>query len=172
MKLPEWANWVARDEDGTLNAFENKPFKSTDIGMWFDNEHNSERVEETDDTFEGILWTHDEPTKIKRIRGLGVSRISVAELNRIMSAKAHGYDSVTELVEKPDTINEPNHYKGKQGIEAIDVIRTFGNDDMISGFYWGNAIEYMIYYRNKNGLEDLKKARKNLDWLIEHMEGF
>ncbi len=74
------------------------------------------------------------------------------------------------VAETPDIINEPNHYKGKHGIETIDVIRNFGNDDMIAGFYWGNAIKYMTRYRNKNGLEDLKKARKNLDWLIEHME--
>lgn len=25
-------------------------------------------------------------------------------------------------------------------------------------------------YKEKNGIEDLKKARKNLDWLIEEME--
>lgn len=28
----------------------------------------------------------------------------------------------------------------------------------------------MIPIKKKNGLEDLKKARKNLDWLIEEME--
>lgn len=27
-----------------------------------------------------------------------------------------------------------------------------------------------IHYQGANGLEDLKKARKNLDWLIEEME--
>jgi hypothetical protein len=96
--------------------------------------------------------------------------ISAAELRGIMNAKAHGYYEVPELVETPDIINEPNHYKGKHGIETIDVIRNFGNDDMVAGFYWGNAIKYMTRYRSKNGLEDLKKARKNLDWLIEHME--
>lgn len=26
------------------------------------------------------------------------------------------------------------------------------------------------HYQGANGLEDLKKARKNLDWLIEEME--
>ena len=35
---------------------------------------------------------------------------------------------------------------------------------------WGNAIKYMLRFQKKNGLEDLKKARKNLDWLIEEME--
>ncbi|WP_373782234.1 DUF3310 domain-containing protein [Jeotgalibaca porci] len=93
----------------------------------------------------------------------------MAELDeRMKAAIAHGYDEVPTVA---DIINEPSHYKGRHGLEAIEVVRNFGNDDMIAGFYWGNAIKYMTRYRNKNGLEDLKKARKNLDWLIEHMEG-
>lgn len=35
---------------------------------------------------------------------------------------------------------------------------------------WCSAVEYLLRYKEKNGLEDLKKARKNLDWLIEEME--
>lgn len=31
---------------------------------------------------------------------------------------------LTELVEK-DLINEPDHYKGKNGMEVIDVIKKF-----------------------------------------------
>lgn len=113
-------------------------------------------------------------------------------IRRIKQAKAHGYYEVPEVADKTERVhvdkdmevikydwltenrmvNEADIIADKHGIETIDVIRTFGNDDMIAGFYWGNAIEYMIHYRNKNGLEDLKKARKNLDWLIEHMEGF
>ena len=168
MKLPEWANWLAREEYGDLWAFENKPLKRIGLGAWVEIECGGERVEETDDTFSHIKWTDEEPTKVKR--GLEAAGISVAELNRIMNAKAHGYDSVPELAETPDIINEPSHYKGRHGLEAIEVVRNFGNDDMIAGFYWGNAIKYMTRYRNKNGLEDLKKARKNLDWLIEHTE--
>ncbi|HHJ7609425.1 TPA: DUF3310 domain-containing protein, partial [Streptococcus pyogenes] len=32
------------------------------------------------------------------------------------------------------------------------------------------AIKYMLRWHGKNGLEDLKKARQNLDWLIETLE--
>lgn len=31
-------------------------------------------------------------------------------------------------------------------------------------------IKYVLRFQKKNGVEDLKKARKNLDWLIEDME--
>ena len=64
-----------------------------------------------------------------------------------------------------DKINNPSHYQGAFGLEAIEVVRNF-----VEGFYWGNAIKYMLRCQKKNGLEDLKKARKNLDWLIEELE--
>lgn len=70
-----------------------------------------------------------------------------------------------------DTINKPSHYQGAHGLEAIDVVRNFaGGLNAEQGFYWGNAIKYMLRFQKKNGVEDLKKARKNLDWLIENME--
>ncbi|VTT05508.1 gp29 [Streptococcus gordonii] len=72
---------------------------------------------------------------------------------------------------KEDKVNNPSHYKGAFGLEAIDVVRNFaGNLTAVQGFYWGNAIKYLLRFQGKNGLEDLKKARKNLDWLIEGME--
>lgn len=69
-----------------------------------------------------------------------------------------------------DMVDKPKHYKGKHGLEAIEIVRNFGTDDMQAGFYWGNAIKYLTRYRKKNGVEDLKKARKNLDWPIDHEE--
>lgn len=75
------------------------------------------------------------------------------------------------LKTKEDKVNNPSHYQGKFGLEAIDVVRNFaGNLTAVQGFYWGNAIKYLLRFQGKNGLEDLKKARKNLDWLIEEME--
>lgn len=35
------------------------------------------------------------------------------------------------------------------------------------GFLAGNVIKYVVRYKNKNGLEDLKKARHYIDLLIE-----
>ena len=37
-------------------------------------------------------------------------------------------------------------------------------------FLEGNCIKYISRYRHKNGVEDLKKARVYLDWLIEREE--
>mgnify|MGYP000931212617 CR=1 FL=1 len=67
-----------------------------------------------------------------------------------------------------DNVNKPSHYQGANGLEVIDNF--IGNLQGKAAWCWGNAIKYMLRFQKKNGLEDLKKARKNLDWLIEEME--
>ena len=42
--------------------------------------------------------------------------------------------------------------------------------EQLKGFFLGNSLKYLLRHQKKKGLEDLKKARKNLDWLIEEME--
>ena len=70
-----------------------------------------------------------------------------------------------------DNVNKPNHYQGSKGLESIEVIDNFiGDLPGKAAWCWGNAIKYLLRFQKKNGLEDLKKARKNLDWLIEEME--
>ena len=74
-------------------------------------------------------------------------------------------------IESINSVDKPIHYIGKYGLEAIDVVRNFVGDlSAIEGFYWGNSMKYMLRFQHKNGLEDLKKARKNLDWMIEEKE--
>nr|WP_048791899.1 DUF3310 domain-containing protein [Streptococcus cristatus] len=69
-----------------------------------------------------------------------------------------------------DNVHNPSHYQGKYGMESIDVLRNFMTSEQLKGFYLGNALKYQLRYQKKNGLEDLKKARKNLDWLIEEVK--
>lgn len=85
--------------------------------------------------------------------------------------KEKSYEQILYAVVHEDKIDKPKHYQGRFGLEAIEVVRNFaGNLSAVQGFYWGNAIKYLLRFQSKNGLEDLKKARKNLDWLIEEME--
>lgn len=69
-----------------------------------------------------------------------------------------------------DNVNNPSHYQGRYGMESIDALRNFMTPEQLKGFYLGNALKYQLRFQKKNGLEDLKKARKNLDWLIEEFE--
>jgi hypothetical protein len=61
-----------------------------------------------------------------------------------------------------DSVNHPKHYLSKTGLEVIDVIEGFA-----LGFHEGNVAKYLLRWRQKGGVEDLRKARWYLDRLIE-----
>lgn len=68
---------------------------------------------------------------------------------------------------KPDNIR-PGHYNlPGLNIEARDVMLSILGEEGLKAFYHANVIKYILRSKNKNGLEDLKKARTYLDWLIE-----
>jgi len=54
-----------------------------------------------------------------------------------------------------------DHYI-KYEIQPFDIIDCYGLD-----FYAGNALKYLLRYRDKGGVQDLKKARHYIDKLIE-----
>ncbi|UXL90923.1 hypothetical protein [Clostridium phage DCp1] len=63
----------------------------------------------------------------------------------------------------PDTPITPKHYK--RGIETWDYTDSWGMD-----FLEGSIIKYVTRWRDKNGVEDLKKANQFLLRLIEREE--
>ena len=64
-----------------------------------------------------------------------------------------------------DVVDHPSHYT--QGrFEAIDVIADALTPEMLEGFCIGNVLKYVLRYRHKNGVEDLRKARWYLDRAI------
>ena len=69
-----------------------------------------------------------------------------------------------------DMVNHPSHYT-QGGIECIDCIKsaTIGKVG-IEAFCVGNAIKYLFRYEEKNGIEDVKKARWYIDRLIKELE--
>lgn len=68
--------------------------------------------------------------------------------------------------EANDAVNHPSHYT-QGGIECIDGIRASMTPEGFAAYCKGNTLKYIWRYKNKNGLEDLKKAKVYLDWLIE-----
>ena len=51
------------------------------------------------------------------------------------------YEQVLEEFNVVDKINNPSHYKGKFGLEAIEVVKNFAFGlEGVEGFYWGNAL--------------------------------
>ena len=70
---------------------------------------------------------------------------------------------------KHDNVNCPKHYC-KGGVESIDFVKAAVSN--LSGFEAvcvANIIKYAWRYKEKNGLEDVMKARKYLEWLAEEV---
>ena len=65
------------------------------------------------------------------------------------------------MTKKKEMVDHPSHYnQGK--IEVLDAI-----EDWDLNFCEGNVIKYISRYKRKNGIEDLKKARQYIAFLIK-----
>ena len=62
---------------------------------------------------------------------------------------------------------KPSYYEGDDGLDLFDRFE-YGlmSDDETRGFYIGNIIKYVVRYKDKNGIEDLKKAETYLNRLV------
>lgn len=70
-----------------------------------------------------------------------------------------------------DMVNHPSHYQSESGLEVIDFIKAFtSNLTGIEATDTGNVLKYMCRWKNKNGVEDLKKAKWYLEHLIDNVE--
>lgn len=67
-----------------------------------------------------------------------------------------------------EAVAHPSHYQGEGGMECIEAIRGSMTPEGFEDFCKGNVLKYIWRYRNKNGVEDLKKARMYLDFMIEN----
>ena len=65
-----------------------------------------------------------------------------------------------------DAVQHPSHYT-QGGIECIDAIKASMTADGFADYCKGNIIKYIWRWRSKGGVEDLKKARVYLEWLIQ-----
>tara|TARA_B100000900_G_C20352663_1_gene622979 strand:- start:6 stop:242 length:237 start_codon:yes stop_codon:yes gene_type:complete len=67
-----------------------------------------------------------------------------------------------------DKIN-PNYYKTKT-IETIEAIKSQLTTDEFRGYVKGQIWKYLSRHREKNGFEDLQKAKWYMDYLIKFEE--
>lgn len=71
----------------------------------------------------------------------------------------------------------PSHYKKefKDGtiFETIDVFQAVMTKDEFTGYTKGNALKYLSRANDKHDspIEDIKKAKRNLDFCINNLEG-
>lgn len=67
-----------------------------------------------------------------------------------------------------DVVNSPNHYKQGER-ETIENIRDTMSSEGFRGYCVGNVVKYLARYKFKNGLEDVRKAKKYIEFLEEEL---
>lgn len=72
---------------------------------------------------------------------------------------------VNNMLSSADMVTLPKHYARFE----IEPIRFICQNNL--NFFQGNIIKYVLRHDAKNGLEDLKKARRYLDMFIKFVEG-
>lgn len=79
-------------------------------------------------------------------------------------------DCKAKPAEQSDPVNHPSHYTSG-GIECIAAIKASMTAEAYKGYLKGNTLKYLWRYEKKvNPVEDLKKARTYLEWLIKENE--
>jgi len=82
-----------------------------------------------------------------------------------MSISKKEYEELERELKEESLLNNVqiggDHYK-KNKIQTWDFIH-----ENNLGFIQGNIIKHVVRYKDKNGVEDLKKARHYIDKLIE-----
>ena len=71
---------------------------------------------------------------------------------------------------KPDMVSHPHHYT-QGGIECIDALKaaTVGKRG-IEAVCVANVIKYLWRYEEKNGIEDVRKAKWYIERLLKELE--
>lgn len=71
---------------------------------------------------------------------------------------------------KSDKVNHPKHYT-QGGIECKEAIAAAVTGlNGFEAYATGNILKYMWRWKYKNGIEDLKKAKQYIDFLIDKLE--
>lgn len=84
-------------------------------------------------------------------------------------SKCDGVEPDVEVYFESDLIDNQIHYT-VNGIQPIQIMKANMTKEEFRGFLEGNILKYPLRYKHKNGLEDLKKAKTYLTWLIEDIE--
>lgn len=71
-----------------------------------------------------------------------------------------------EIVPFGDNVNHPDHYT-RGGIECIQAIKASMDSDGFQDYCKGNVLKYIWRWRQKGGIEDLRKAQVYLGWLVD-----
>ncbi|MGJ8525202.1 hypothetical protein LMG33818_000910 [Halomonadaceae bacterium LMG 33818] len=142
---PDWAEWVAQDEDGEWCWHSDKP--TIYVGGW------------------GAIYMKRTASKGKLVAGHNW-RKTLRRVKREETAQESIQDDNT--VHEHDPVNHPKHYKLFPDLESIDVIQRSLTPEQFAGFCMGSALKYRLRAGEKgNAAEDLAKANWYREKLAE-----
>ncbi len=76
---------------------------------------------------------------------------------------------MSQLLPDTDPVNHPSHY-ASGGIECITAMEASMSPEEFQGYLRGNIFKYCWRFRDKNGVQDLQKARWYIDKLVQCLE--
>ena len=98
--------------------------------------------------------------------GLGLCRVIMEDdFEKVIKKMPKGIIKEEAKQVMTDAVQHPSHYT-HGGIECIEAIRASMTADGFCDYCKGNIFKYIWRWRDKGGVEDLRKASVYLDWLI------
>ena len=73
-------------------------------------------------------------------------------------------------ISKENSIEKPSHYT-QGNIEPIEYMKQNFTPEAFKGFCVGNVIKYVSRTKHRSKTDDLKKAKRYLEILIDYTEG-
>ena len=182
--LIEWANKILTNHYHTLDIVEYKtrhwfeiklrtdPGKPEDTRIltkirWNDNFLNQRKHGKPEDTRILIKIPYD----LTRVIDLSYELDKkYATENRVKENRTANIQFTVDTSKvKSDPVNSPTHYQMGL-IETIDSIKNILGHEKFQAYCTGNVIKYLSRYREKNGLEDLRKAETYIGFIIKSYE--
>jgi len=177
--IPEWVNWLARDNNGALYGYRNKPVKCS--GMWGAGS-DTDNVEEvvvsfiTEDPnqYPQVKWEDEEPHFYRNggtFYNVDVDALVDAYEKLELSEDKANVELQIEHTTEPDMVNTPPHYK-QYSFEPIDIITEVVKEYPPEiGFHIGTTLKYLFRspFKGKQQ-EDLAKAEYYLQRANKELE--
>ena len=168
--IPEWVNWLARDRNGALFGYREKPMKcSTVFGAseaYTAGKPNLRFITSDPNHYPQVKWSDKEPKPFKDGITFGSSGLDTNEAMAVL--RSYG----REVIEpKPDMIQNPPHYK-QYTFEPIDIITEVvkGYPPEI-GFHIGTTLKYLFRGPFKDNMpQDLAKSMYYLERANRELE--
>ncbi|HET8791696.1 MAG TPA: DUF3310 domain-containing protein [Modicisalibacter sp.] len=147
-----WARFITQVADGWWHAYDDEPYAFGDTYLIGTHGGKSKGICKG-----AIPAGHDWRQTLER---------RPYTLTTSLGASEQPYCPMLDSEMSPADAINPDHYR-QGGIECIEAMQAMLTTEELRGYLRGNSFKYRWRYRNKNGIEDLNKARWYEDKLLE-----